>query len=115
MRAHRPARCTPPASTAHPPPRRCGAEAERRRRAKAADDLFSANVKARKAAQLPDPDGDTPPKRAPAVRVLYACGWRVRFCSSGGGRAARDINCALGGKANGAAARRQGLQAPCVG
>ncbi|KAL4443803.1 hypothetical protein ABPG75_011540 [Micractinium tetrahymenae] len=38
------------------------AEAERRRRLKAADELFAANVKARKAPQLPDPDKDTPPK-----------------------------------------------------
>ncbi|KAL4442023.1 hypothetical protein ABPG77_011284 [Micractinium sp. CCAP 211/92] len=38
------------------------AEAERRRRLKAADELFAANVKARKAPQLPDPDDDSSPK-----------------------------------------------------
>ncbi|EFN58297.1 hypothetical protein CHLNCDRAFT_142287 [Chlorella variabilis] len=38
------------------------AEAERRRRLQQADELFAANVKARKAAPLPGADGDTPPK-----------------------------------------------------
>ena len=59
-----------------PPPAAgaCRAEAQRRQRRQQADELFSANVKARKAAQLPDPDDDTPPKGGLPVLVCWLAG-----------------------------------------